>query len=283
MKFSSKKIRYFLEGFVIYVFYYFFYLLNLELSSKIGGFVLGFVGNFVKENKTAMKNFTMCFPRVSLHDRKKVVKNTWKHFGSVIGEAPHWRNLSRIQFLQRIKIVNRDNIPYSQSILFSGHLGNWELITRIAEEYRIKLNLVYRPSNNPYVNHLINKIRKNSYVKLIPKGLLGIKKIITALNNNEVVAIMIDQRMDNGITVPFFNIDAMTISLPANIALKYKIRIVPLKIIRTEHFHYAATFYKPLIVTNNDTKYTIMRRLNLILEGWITKHPEQWLWFHNRW
>ena len=283
MNFIMKKIRYLLEGVVVYAFYYFFYLLSLELASKVGSNLLRLIGKFVKENKTAKKNFNRCFPTLPLNDKQKIIKNTWSHFGAVIGEIPHWKNLSRVKFFKRIKIINEENIPYNKSILFSGHLGNWELITKIAEEYNIKLNLVYRPSNNPYVSHLINKMRKNSQVKLIPKGLLGIKKILNALNNNEVVAIMIDQKIHNGITVPFFNMDAMTISLPASIALKYKIQLIPLNIIRTKRSYYTATFYKPLLITNSDTKYTIMKKLNSILEGWIRKHPEQWFWFHNRW
>ena len=112
---------------------------------------------------------------------------------------------------------------------------------------------------------------------------MGVKKIIEALSQNEIVGMMIDQKMNDGINIPFFNKNAMTTALPANIALKYKIPLIPLKIIKSKKLQYTATFYEPIIITKKDTKYSIMKRVNIMLEKWIREYPEQWFWFHNRW
>ncbi len=279
----NKKMRYLLEGIIIYLFYYFFRLLNIQLASKIGGIILGFLSNLVKENNIAEQNLKMCLPNTTLSYRKEMILQTWKHFGSVIAELPHWQHMLRRKFLKRVKIINKENIPNKKSIIISGHLGNWELISKIATEYDMRLNLVYRPSNNPYVNNLINNLRQKDKIKLIPKGIIGVKKIIQALSENEIVGMMIDQKMNDGIKIPFFNKNAMTTALPANIVLKYKIPLIPLKIIKTKKLKYTATFYKPMIITKKDTKYSIMKRVNIMLEKWIREHPEQWFWFHNRW
>ena len=188
-----------------------------------------------------------------------------------------------MNFLNKVKIINKKYLPTSRAIIISGHIGNWELIGKIAKAYGIKLNLVYRPSNNPYVNNLINKLRNENNINLIPKGVSGVKMILKALNKNEVVGIMVDQKMSDGINIKFFNKNAMTTALPANIALKYNIPIVAACIVKVEQVQYMAKFYKPIRVTTLDTKYTIMRKINKILERWIEKYPEQWFWFHNRW
>ena len=279
----KKRIKYLIEAFFIYLFYFIFRSLPIESSSKLGATILGFISKFIKENNTAAQNMKMCLPHLTKNQRSKTLFNTWKHFGSVIGEIPHWHNMSKKEFFERVTIKDKKNIPFSKAIIVSGHIGNWELISRIAKEYGIKLNLVYRPSNNPYANYLINKIRESYNITLIPKGSMGVKKIIKALNNNEIVGIMVDQKMDDGISIPFFDKHAMTTALPANIALKYKIPIIATSIIKTGASRYTASFHKPLEIRKNDTKYTVTTRINLILEGWIKNYPEQWFWFHNRW
>ena len=279
----KKKIQYLSEALIIYFFYNFFKVLKLETASKIGGNLVLFLSKFVKENKVAKQNLKMCLPNTTLSCRKRITNNTWKHFGSIIGELPHWNSMSNYEFFNRVKIINKKYLPTSRAIIISGHIGNWELIGKIAKEYGIKLNLVYRPSNNPYVNNLINKIRNENNINLIPKGVSGVKMILKALNNNEVVGIMVDQKIDDGIDIKFFNKNAMTTALPANIALKYNIPIVAAYIVKVEQVKYIAKFYKPLKITTLDTKYTIMRRINEVLERWIIKYPEQWFWFHNRW
>ena len=278
-----KKLRYLLEALFIYSFYLTFKILGMKLSSQIGGSILKFFSKFKQENNIAIQNISMCLPQLSDNQRKDIIRNTWKHFGSVIGEIPHWHTISRKEFFQRVEIKQEENIPFTRAIIVSGHIGNWELISRIAKEYNIKLNILYRASNNPYVDYLINKIRKSHKVILILKGDMEVRKIINALNNNEVVGMMIDQRIDDGINTPFFSKNAMTTPLPANIAMKYKVPIIPINTISVGSSKYIIEFHKPLKIDKNSTKYTITKEINLIIEKWITKHPEQWLWFHDRW
>ena len=285
MKFNyhKKKIQYLIEAIIIYFFYYIFKILKIESSSKIAGNLVVVLSKFFKENAVAKKNLKMCLPNATLDCRKKIINNTWEHFGSIIGELPHWNSMNNHEFFSRVTIINKQYLPQSKAIIVSGHIGNWELIGRIAKEYGIKLNLVYRPSNNPYMNKLINKLRNENNINLIPKGVPGVKMMLKALNNNEVIGIMIDQKVSDGINVKFFNQNAMTTALPANIALKYNIPIIATYIVKVGEVKYTATFCEPLKISTSDTKYTIMSKINKILEHWIKQYPEQWFWFHNRW
>ncbi len=278
-----KQIKYLLEAFLIYSFYFFFKAFQIETSSVIGGKLLKFCSCVLKENKIMEKNLKNCFPNTTYSYRKKIILSTWEHFGSVIGELSHWHNMGKREFFDRIKIINPHNMPRSRALIISGHIGNWELISKIAREYSINLTLVYRPSNNPYTDNLINKLRNSYNIPLIPKGAKGVKKILQELKNGRVVGMMIDQKMDEGISVPFFKKDAMTTTLPATLALKYKVPIIMSRIIKTGNAKYTAEFCEHLKITSTDTKFSIMKKINSILEKWIIETPEQWFWFHNRW
>ena len=283
LHYHIKRIQYLIEAFIVYFFYYIFRILKIELASKLAGNLVILLSKVLKENTVAKQNIKMCLPNTTSDCKKRIIKHTWKHFGSIIGELPHWNSMKTHEFFSRVSIINKKYMPKSKAIIVSGHIGNWELIGRIAKEYDIKLNLVYRPSNNPYMDKLINKLRKENNINLIPKGVPGIKMMLKALNNNEVIGIMIDQKMTDGVNVKFFNKNAMTTALPANIALKYNIPIISTYIVKVGEVKYKATFCKPLEINTSDTKHTIMRKINQTLENWIRQYPEQWFWFHNRW
>jgi len=264
-----KHLKHLLEACLIYAFYFLFKGFRIEISSRIGGWLVKFFSYLLKENKVMDKNMRLCLPNLNTAQRKKLILATWQHFGSIIGELPHWHDMSREEFLDRVKIINPQNIPYSKALIVSGHIGNWELISKIAKEYNIDLSLVYRPSNNRYANHLINKIRGSYNISLIPKGVAGVKEVVEGLKNNKVIGLMVDQKMNDGISVPFFKKEAMTTALPATLALKYHIPIIMVKIIKTGHARYNAEFHDALQMTPKDTKLSIMKKVHTILEKWI--------------
>lgn len=127
------------------------------------------------------KNIQLCFPNIDTEHRKKLILDTWQHFGSIIGELPHWHKMPKEEFFDRVQIINPENILSSKALLISAHIGNWELISRLAKEHNLDLSLVYRPSNNPYANRLINKLRDSFDVSLIATGVPGVREIVRDL------------------------------------------------------------------------------------------------------
>jgi len=237
----------------------------------------------IQENKVAAANLKLCFPKLPYAKRQKILLDTWQHFGSIIGEFTHWENMSDQEFEERVSIVNPDKIPRERAIILSAHFGNWELFSKIFKQNKCKINFVYRPMNNPYTNQFINQLRSNEYTTLIPKGQAGVKKIIEKINDKQMIGLFVDQKLSEGISVPFFNAMAMTTPLPANLALKYKIPLIPANIIRTGEAQYSVEFFKPIIITQSDTTQSITHKINKIFESWIEQYPQQWFWFHNRW
>ena len=151
----------------------------------------------------------------------------------------------------------------------------------------VDLSIVYRHTNNPYVDALIAKVRKDNTNELIAKGLRGGMKILGALKRGGSVAMLVDQKQNNGIAVPFFGRDAMSSPAIAEIALKYNIPIIPARIIRSKGARFQSIIYPPLVFEKTgDHKADVLMLMTLInqtLEGWIREHPEQWFWVHKRW
>ena len=152
------------------------------------------------------------------------------------------------------------------------------------ENSGIKLSAIYRPLNNIFLNKIMERIRKKYICKnQIKKGIGGIKKLINLKKSNYSTALMIDQRVSEGIKSNFFNNEALTTTIPAQLVKKFKIPVVPIFIERINNLNFKITINKPINFSNETSIKNITDELNQILEKMIIKKPEQWIWSHNRW
>ena len=176
-------------------------------------------------------------------------------------------------------------IDDKKPVLFlSGHFANFELMAMHIEKAGIKLSAIYRPLNNIFLNNIMERIR-NKYIckNQIKKGIGGLKKLISLKKNNYSTALMIDQRVTEGINSNFFNQKALTTTIPAQLIKKFKTPLVPIFIERIDKVKFKITINKPIQFNNNCTIQKITDDLNKILEKMIITKPEQWIWSHNRW
>ena len=171
-----------------------------------------------------------------------------------------------------------------QVVFVSGHFSNFELMALSLEKKGIKLSAIYRPLNNIFLNKIIENIREKYICKnQIKKGLGGMKKLIKLKKNNFSTALMIDQRVSEGILSSFFNSQALTTTVPAQLVKKFNIPIVPVYIQRKEGIKFKIIVEKPLKFSEADKIEDITIKLNQVLEKMILRNPEQWIWSHNRW
>ena len=169
-------------------------------------------------------------------------------------------------------------------IFVSGHFNNFELMAMQIEMAGINLAAVYRPLNNKFLNPLIENIRKKYICKnQIQKGISGTKQLLKQFKNKNSIAIMIDQRVSEGIKIDLFNEKASTTTIPAQFIKKFKAKVVPIYIERLEGNKFKIKIYDPIQFKENDNINHITLYLNKILEQMILKNPEQWIWTHNRW
>ena len=169
-------------------------------------------------------------------------------------------------------------------IFISGHFNNFELMAMCIEKSGIDLAAIYRPLNNRFLNPLMEKIRKK-YIckKQVKKGISGTREILRHFKNGTSIAIMIDQRVSQGIKTDFFGHAALTTTLPAQFVKKFNAKIVPIYIERTKHSSFKLKIYKTIEFDKNENISSITLKLNKILEKMILKNPDQWIWTHNRW
>lgn len=288
-----KKIKHTIEAGVVFLLFTALRQFSLDTASAIGGWMARAIGPFLSVHKTAGTNLSRAFPDMSETDKHRILTKMWDNLGRVAAELAH---IPKGQIQKRIKISGAEHMPAHgiPAFIFSGHIGNWELFAPMANLYGRPLTIVYREANNPMVDGMVAKIRSDYCFNIIPKGRQGAPKIIRAIKNNELISMLVDQKMNDGIPIPFFGEDVMTAPAIAELALRYDAPIIPSRIVRTGSkegknwgAHFEIIVYPPLKYEKTGDKtqdiQNIMLAINRMLESWIREHPEQWFWVHKRW
>ena len=286
-----KSLKYFIEYIFVRIFYITFRILGFKISSFITGKMFRIFGFFSKRTPVAINNIGKVIKGIKDKERKQIIFRMWENFGRVIGEYP---NLDKIRVInnERIKIINIKNLlnPLKNNkncLFFSAHIGNWELTSHALTENGFNINFIYRAPNNKYVDDLLRRIRIKYGVGLIKKGPKGARECIKVLSKNGGnIGMLIDQKMNDGILTKFFNKDVMTASAIAKFALKFKCPIIPAFCIREYGTNFRIEYLEPITygkIKSLSSEEKIMNYLNKIVEKWIKKYPDQWIWIHNRW
>jgi KDO2-lipid IV(A) lauroyltransferase len=270
----------------------FFALLPLDSASALGGWLGRQIGPQLRVTKNAELELTCVFPELNALEIKKIIDRMWDNLGRTAGEHPHLAQFDPYMKNSRVKIIGTKYIDQLRDdglpgIFFSGHLANWELVPMASTKRNLPLHLIYRKANNPFFDRLVQKGRLNTGGQYFPKGAEGSKKILRALNQGDHLAMLVDQKMNDGIPIPFLGRDAMTAPALAQLALRYNCPIVPVQVERLKGAYFLVTVHPPLNLPKSDDKQAniaaIMTDVNKHIENWIRKQPEQWLWVHNRW
>ena len=285
-----KKIKYFLQFICVIFFFVIFKILGLKLASIISSNIFILFGPIFRSNKIVFSNLKIAFPDIDENQKKQLLKKTWFNYGKIFAEYMFIKNFRHNEkYSAKISIENKDIIEKikkdnEQVIFISGHFNNFELMAMQIEKLGIKLTALYRPLNNPYLNPIMEKIRKK-YIckKQVKKGISGTKDLLLDFKDGSSIALMIDQRVSQGIRSNLFNKEALTTTIPAQFIKKFKIRIVPVHIERQRNNDFKIKFFEPVNFSNEESIETITSKLNKILEEMIIKSPEQWIWTHNRW
>jgi len=284
------NIKYFLQfTFIIFLFSIFKFL-GLKYSKILSSFLMNLIGFLFRSKKICNSNLSIVFPQMSADEKNKLLKKMWVNYGKIFAEyifMNDFRNKQKIS--QKILIENQNILEEikkdSKPVIFiSGHFSNFELMAMHIEKSGIDLAAIYRPLNNMYLNPLMENIRKK-YIckKQIKKGKSGTKELLKHFKNGGSIALMIDQRVSEGIRCDFFNKKALTTTIPAQFIKKFNAKVVPIYIERLQNSNFKLKISEPLEFKNDENIENITLTLNKILEEMITANPEQWIWTHNRW
>jgi KDO2-lipid IV(A) lauroyltransferase len=284
-----KKINYFLQ-FILIIFFYFIYkILGLKISSKISAKIFLIFGSIFRSKEICKNNILQAFPLISKIELDNIIKDMWVNYGKIFAEYPfikNFRNSNKNEFIlieneNYLNDIKKSNEPV---VFVSGHFNNFELMAMTIEKFGIDLATVYRPLNNNFLNPLMEKIRKK-YIckKQVKKGISGTKELLKYFKSGFSIALMIDQRVSQGMKVSFFGKNAFTTTIPAQFVKKFSAKIVPVYIERDRNDLFKITINKPIKFNKDETIPSITLSLNKILEKMILKNPPQWIWTHNRW
>ena len=284
-----KYIKYFLQFLLAIISFIIFRILGPNLSSSLSGKIFEFVGPFFRSKELINSNIRRAIPTIEEVRLNKISKLMWNNYGRVFAEYIFIKDFRKGKLSNNIKVNGKEIldkiINSNQQVVFvSGHLSNFELMAMYLEKSGIKLSAIYRPLNNIFLNQIMERIRKKYICTMqIKKGIGGLKKLINLNKKNYSTALMIDQRVSEGILSSFFNKKALTTTIPAQLVKKYNIPVVPIYIERSKDTKFEITINEPLYFSESTSIQDITDKLNKILENMIVKKPEQWIWSHNRW
>ncbi len=283
----SKFIKYFFQSIIIYIFFIIGRLLGLSLSRKFFSFFFTKFGSIFKSKLIVNKNIKIFTKYAPSSNSDKIISNMWKNYGMTFIEYAFLNHFRKND--SHIKIIGIENIKSlinsnKQAIFVSGHFANFELMSMEITKKNINLATIYRPLNNYFLNPFMEYLRKKYICKnQIKKGINGVRDAIFFLKKKFSIALMIDQRVSEGELINFFGKPALTTTLPAQLAIKFNLPIIPVYIERKIDNSFLIEFHKEIDVAKFRNKIELSKVLNKSLEQMIIKNPEQWIWTHNRW
>ena len=284
-----KASTYFVQFIVIVFLFLIFKILGLKISSHLGGKLGKFFGPFFRSKKLIRSNISMSLPHLSTEKITEIEKDMWNNYGRILAEYMYIKYFRQLKNNHKIIIdgknildeVKKNNEPV---IFVSGHFNNFELMAMEIEKSGIELAAVYRPLNNFFINKIMERIRKKYICKnQIKKGISGVKDLLLSFKKGSSIALMIDQRVSEGIKSEFFGKMALTTTMPAQFVRKFNCKIIPVYIERIKETNFIIKFHEPIMYDKSASIEYITRDLNSHLEKMIVKNPSQWIWSHNRW
>ncbi len=282
-----KKIKYFFQTALIYLAFVIIKCLGLKISRIIFSFIFKNIGPIFKSKKITKKNLQIFSNQISEKETNMIMIEMWSNYGKIFVEymfLKKFRNYNSHIVIKGQKILEDIKNSNEPVIFISGHFANFELMSMELTKQNIKLATIYRPLNNFFLNPLMEYLRKKFICKeQIKKGRTGVKDALEYIKKKHSIALMIDQRVSEGEKIKFFNVGAYTTTMPAQLALKFKLKIVPIFIERKIDNSFEMKLFEPIEPTQFKDKYEISKRLNEVLEKMLIKNPNQWIWTHNRW
>jgi KDO2-lipid IV(A) lauroyltransferase len=266
--------------------------LSRPRASALGGWIARTLGPRLGITRRARRNLVRALPELDRATQDRVLAEMWDNLGRVVGEFPHLKTMDAFTPGAAIQATGLEHVDAALArgkpvIFYSGHFGNWEVAALAAALYGLKLAAIYRAANNPLVDRMMIDLRRDLGADPIPKGAQGARKILGAIKAGQSLCMLVDQKMNDGIAVPFFGRDAMTAPAIAELALRYECSVLPARVERLPGSRFQVTVFPPHDLPDSGDKaadvLALMTEINRTVEGWIRARPGHWFWLHRRW
>jgi KDO2-lipid IV(A) lauroyltransferase len=289
-----KIVKYFFECVSIISLFCIFKIIGLRNASNLGSILGKLIGPLFRSKKIIKQNIKTGLGEIDVQKESEIINDMWSNIGRTFAEYVFLKDFKfnrtnfdhmKINGVNHLDEIKKNNKPV---IFYSAHFANFELMAMELDKFGIKCAAIYRPLNNFFLNPLMEYLRmKYICPNQIPKGRMGMREIIGKVKNGYSIALMVDQRVSEGPRTLFFNKPAHTTTIPAQLALKYDCKLVPISLERKEGPNFEMTIHEPYKIektgNNEEDTINITLKINQIIEKMIIKNPKQWIWSHNRW
>ena len=289
-----KIIKYFFEFICIISLFCIFKIIGLKNASSLGSILGKSIGPLFRSRHITKQNIKTGLGEMNKKRESEIINDMWSNIGRTFAEYVFLKDFKfnrtnfshmKINGSNHLDKIKGNNEPV---IFYSGHFANFELMAMELDKFGIKCAAIYRPLNNFFLNPIIEYLRmKYICPNQIPKGRMGMREIISKVKDGYSIALMVDQRVSEGPRILFFNKPAHTTTIPAQLALKYDYKLVPISLERKEGPNFEMTIHEPYKIektgTDEDDIKNITHKINQMMEKMIIKNPKQWIWSHNRW
>lgn len=285
----SKAVRYRLEYVLLKAVLAVFGLMPWKAASNAGGWIGRTIGPRLAASRKVMRHIRAAMPEKSEDEVRAIMVGMWDNLGRIMAEYPHLKTIARetpppLQ-MEKLKAIDASGT----AVLFLGaHLANWEVSPGVLLEQGVKMNAVYRRPNNPYTARILEACRSyGGELRLFPKSRAGMMQIYKALKDGDHVAMLIDQKYNEGIDADFFGMTARTSTTFFDLALKFGCPLYPGRVVRQEGTRFSVEMGEeiPAYDAQGNVRDVadVIQDYHRVLERWIREKPEQWLWLHRRW
>ncbi len=272
---------------------------NPDRMADAAGWFMRKLGPRLRENRIGRDNLAAAFPEKSAAEIDTILRGVWDNLGRMGAEFVHLDRLwdydfdhperpTRIEVApesrERFRQLQNDGKP---ALIFTAHLGNWELPAIFAETAKLDSAVLYRRPNIASIDEWLHKTRAANMGTLIPAGMSAPRQLVQALKRGAHVGMLVDQYYVRGVEVTFFGRRTMANPLLARLAHNFDCPIHGTHVIRLPGNRFRLELSEA-IAPARDAEGAIdiaatMQIISGVIEGWIRQHPEQWLWLHRRW
>lgn len=265
--------------------------LGADNASNFLGWLFKTIGPLFSQNKTVHRNLQLAFPKMPEDERERIARQAWESVGRTAGELPHLPKIHPYKG-DRVKVFGGEHLDAIEAsdrgaVIVAGHFANWEVMGAAICCRPVDCLVTYRALNNPYIDRRLNKVRHDYGIGVLaPKG-AGTRELMRALSAGRAVALMNDQKFNEGLAIPFFGYNAMTAQGPSRLALKYDVPIVPISTRRTGPARFEVTVHPPFTPEKSGNAeadlIASVKRISAFVEREVRANPGQWFWQHRRW
>jgi KDO2-lipid IV(A) lauroyltransferase len=270
--------------------------LPLETSMRFGKSVGKFIGKrFPKLGKTARRNLEIALPELSEAEKEKIVSGTFESLGRHLGFVSHFRRFQHEDIKNLVEVVGKEEYfdPARESgrgiLFFTGHFGSWEIFNLLPPAFGYEMNILVRRIDNPLIENFVDDFRTRFGSVTLDKT-KSARKMFRVLENGELLGILADLNVQEkeGVFVDFFGVPASTTTSIAKLALATNAVVLPAFAVWEESKRKYVVYLEPPIEyhktddADEDIK-NLTQAVTKVVEKYVRKYPEQWLWIHKRW